>query len=123
MPLPERTNNPGGRPVALHVKGAVPPQHGEIANWKRSPRTASSTSPTLILSSVSGTPRTSIDIDFVYDRLLPSVAVTWKKSGPVPAFAAIVPEIVPEGLSDNPDGRPPSSVHVNEPVPPEAARD
>jgi hypothetical protein len=77
VPLPVRIEIPGGRPVAPHANGAVPPFLTVIPAVQGTPMVQSlNESPYgAIDGGVGGTPTTLIDIDFVYDTLLLSFAV------------------------------------------------
>ena len=98
---------PGGRPVAVHVKGAVPPDWTAIPRVQRTPIVQPSKYPYGVTHGrVGGVPSTSIDIILVYDTLFVSIAVTLKPYRPGPVLTGLtVPEIVPAALMVRPFGR------------------
>src|SRR5262245_65050538 len=117
---------PGGRPPAVHEKGARPPLVTNASSTHAVPSEQSSKNSVWKLEflgdtegSLIGTLRMSIDIVFEYVALLLSLAVTLNHQ--CVGLTVVVPEIVPVvGLSVSPNGRL-FAVNVYPPEPPDAA--
>jgi hypothetical protein len=63
FPLPQRMETPGGNPLAVQVKGAVPPEPNHTVRVNGQPRVTSSKL-TLMEGSAGGTPMTSMAMRF-----------------------------------------------------------
>ena len=109
---PVRRDMPGGRPLALHVNGAVPPLITWMARLHGTPSVQSLKGPSYgrTWPSVGGVPITSIARRFLYDTLLLSVTVVSKLYLVGPPVT--VPEITPAELIERPFGRQQFALHV-----------
>ena len=120
-PVLDRMDMPGGKPVAVHVNGDVPPRRTPIPRLHLTPIVQSSRLLYVdrsIDGSATGTPITSIDSDLLDETLWLSVTVTKNGAGPDVTNAATVPEIAPDGLNERPVGGMPLNVYGG--VPPVA---